>query len=235
MREFDPMTSYPPPKKPRIVSRNLRTIQNRIRACYRGKEFYDGDRNDGFGGYVYDGRWKSVAEDMLAAYDLDRNGPIRILHIGCDKGFLLYEFSKLCPNAVLRGTEVSSYPIETSMAEIREHIQLAPFTELPFDDHSFDLVIAIGPVYTLNLRDAISCLTEIERVGTGKSFITLGSYTNEEEYWLFRDWSLLGTQILKPEEWRALMEHAGYSGDYKFTGAQSLNLVREGAVPAATV
>ena len=43
MREFDALSGYPEPKHPRIVSPNLRTIHHRIVACYRDKEFYDGE------------------------------------------------------------------------------------------------------------------------------------------------------------------------------------------------
>ncbi len=110
------------------------------------------------------------------------------------------------------------------MESVKKCIQKASFIELPFNNGEFDFVIAIGPVYTLNLGDAIKCLKEIQRVSKGKSFITLGSYTNKEQFHLFRDWTLLGTTILHEQEWIEVMKHAGYSGDYKFTGAKSLNL-----------
>ena len=106
-------------------------------------------------------------------------------------------------------------------------IKKASFTKLPFQDGEFDYVIAIGPVYTLNLADAIQCLKEIQRVGKGESFITLGSYTNEEDFWLFYHWTVLGSTILHQDEWREVLKHVGYTGDYKFTGAKSLNLQKQ--------
>ena len=54
MREFDLLGGYPEPKKPRYVNQNLRTIKNRITASYRSKEYFDGNRNDGYAGMVYD-------------------------------------------------------------------------------------------------------------------------------------------------------------------------------------
>ena len=30
-----------------------------------GHEYWDGDRRYGYGGYVYDGRWKMVAEQLI--------------------------------------------------------------------------------------------------------------------------------------------------------------------------
>ena len=58
----------------------------------------------------------------------------------------------------------------------------------------------------------------------GKSFINLASYEDKSDFWLFKQWSLLGTTILKKEEWKEVLKHCNYSGDYYFTNAKSLNL-----------
>ena len=34
------------------------------------KEYWDGDRQYGYGGYHYDGRWRVVAEDIATHYGL---------------------------------------------------------------------------------------------------------------------------------------------------------------------
>ena len=225
MREFDALIGYPEPRNPRVVHPKLRTIHNRIVASYRDKEFYDGDRNNGYGGFNYDGRWRAIAQYMLTEYDLGQNSSV--LQIGSDKGFLLHDFLELCPSLKVRGTEVSDYAITASMPTIQRFVSKSPFHELPFKDHEFDFVIAIGPVYSLNLSDAIKCLKEIERVGRGKSFITLGSYETEEDFRLFRYWTLLGSTILSKDDWIEVLKHTGYSGDYKFNTAVSLNLIEE--------
>ena len=85
----------------------------------------------------------------------------------------------------------------------------------------------MGVVYTYSLSDAIKCLKEIQRIGKGKSFITLASYTNEEDYWLFKDWTVIGTTLLKKEEWIEVLNHVDYTGDYYFANSQTLNLTRE--------
>ena len=153
MREFDALSGYPEPKHPRVVSSNLRTIHHRIVASYRDKEFYDGDRNYGYGGFLYDGRWLPIAKNMCQEYDL--NAQSAVLQVGCDKGFLLHDFLQVYPSIKVRGTELSDYAIEHSMDSVKPHLQKAPFTVLPFEDQEFDFVIALGPVYTLNLGDAI--------------------------------------------------------------------------------
>lgn len=223
MREFDALKGYPEPAQPRRVHPTIRTIHNRIVASYRGKDFYDGDRNNGYGGLRYDGRWAPIAKNMTQEYLLD--GRSAVLQVGCDKGFLLHEFLGLHSSVKVRGTEISDYAIDHTMPSVKRFIRKAPFTELPFSDGEFDFVIAIGPVYSLNLPDAIRCLKEIQRVGKGKSFITLGAYDTEDDLRLFRYWTLLGCTILSKQDWIEVLRHAGYIGDYKFNTAKSLNLV----------
>jgi len=225
MREFDALAGYPEPKQPRVVHPNIRTIHNRIVASYRGEEFYDGNRNNGYGGFRYDGRWAPVAKNILEQHSL--SGQSAILQIGSDKGFLLHEFLQICPDLKVRGTEVSDYAIECTMPSVKPYVEQAPFTNLPFEDNEFDFIIAIGPVYSLNLPDAIKCLKEIQRTGKGKSFITLGAYETEEDFRLFRYWTLLGSTILSKDDWIEVLNHVGYTGDYKFNTAQSLKLIED--------
>jgi len=221
MREFDLLSIYPNLKS-RFISKNTRTIENRIVASYREKEFYDGKRDNGYGGFFYDGRWKPIAEKIFSEYKLKDNS--KILHIGCDKGFLLHDIKNLKPKSIVRGIEISNYAISKSKKDIKKYIKKSPFNNLPFKSNYFDFVIAIGPAYALNLRDSIQCIKEIARVGKGKSFITLGSYDDESEEKLFKYWTLLGSTILHKKEWVKVLKHCRYKGDYKFNTAKSLNL-----------
>lgn len=225
MNEYDVLSGYPEPKKRRRVGPSTRTIENRIIASYRGSEFYDGIRNNGYGGYINDGRWINVAKNMIERYRLNKKSSV--LQIGCDKGFLIEAFHELLPEMKICGTDVSEYAINSASSRVKKFLQINSFTELPFDDRSFDLVIAIGPVYALNLGDAIRCLKEIIRVANGSTFITLGAYDGEDDFRLFRYWTLLGTTILQKSEWLKVLEHVNYSGDYKFNTAKSLGLVSE--------
>ena len=222
MIEFNALRCYPQPKEPRYVGPNIRTIKNRIAASYRDERYYDGDRNDGYGGFKYDGRWKKIVESMCEDYELTERSAL--LQVGCEKGFLLHDFKERFPSMKIRGTDISDYAISHAMPSIKPYIEKSDFTKLPFEDREFDFVIAIGVVYTLTLRDAISCLREIQRVGKGKSFITLGAYRDERGKRLFNYWTLLGATILHVDEWVEVLKEAGYTGDYSFTTADYLNL-----------
>ena len=59
------------------------------------------------------------------------------------------------------------------------------------------------------------------------SFITLASYSTDEDYWLFKDWTVIGTTILRKEEWLEVLKYSGYTGDYFFTNAKTLNLINQ--------
>ena len=113
------------------------------------------------------------------------------------------------------------------MPSVKNFINYSDKINLEFEDNFFDFVIAIGVVYSLNLSDAIKCLKEIQRVSKGKSFITLGAYETDKDKKLFSYWTLLGSTILKKNEWVEVLKHSGFTGDYKFNTATSLNLIEK--------
>ncbi|MBT5373838.1 MAG: methyltransferase domain-containing protein, partial [Rhodospirillaceae bacterium] len=80
-----------------------------------GRDYWDGDRKYGYGGYSYDGRWRPIAEKMAAHYGLKAGD--RILDIGCGKGFLLYEFTQAMPGVEIAGIDISEYAIENAKEE----------------------------------------------------------------------------------------------------------------------
>ncbi|MEK8023050.1 MAG: methyltransferase domain-containing protein [Candidatus Hydrogenedentota bacterium] len=147
-----------------------------------------------------------------------------LLQIGCEKGFLLHDYMERFPRMKIRGHEISSYAIENAMPSVKPMITCGGYGSLPFKDHEFDFVMAMGVVYTLTLADAISCLKEIQRVGKGRSFITLGAFRDAEGERLFRMWTVLGATILHVDDWVEVLKEAGYTGDYHFMTSEYLNL-----------
>src|SRR6476660_877185 len=74
------------------------------------RDYWDGSRLTGYGGYKYDGRWRKVADAMVAAYHLKPG--MRVLDVGSGKGFLLHDFTESCPGIEVAGIDVSSYGVE---------------------------------------------------------------------------------------------------------------------------
>ncbi|MFM7449059.1 MAG: class I SAM-dependent methyltransferase, partial [Leptolyngbyaceae cyanobacterium] len=92
-----------------------------------GYDYWDGDRRINYGGYRYlEGRWEKVARAMVDHYDLPERP--RILDIGCGKGFLLFDFLKVLPDAEVYGLDISDYGIAHSKEEIRDRLVLGNAT-----------------------------------------------------------------------------------------------------------
>ncbi|VAX26100.1 SAM-dependent methyltransferase [hydrothermal vent metagenome] len=178
------------------------------------RDFWDGDRRHGYGGYHYDGRWSVVAERIIKTYGLNESS--RILDVGCGKGFLLHELKRLLPGATIAGIDVSTYAIENAKEDVKQYLAIAraewPY---PFDDNEFDLVISITTLHNLHMPRLETALNEIERVGKHK-YIVVEGYRTEEELFNLQCWALTCEAFLTPEGWRWVFGKCGYTGDYEF-------------------
>ena len=178
------------------------------------RDYWDGDRRVGYGGYRYDGRWRQVADALRDHYGL-RAGQ-RVLDVGCGKAFLLYDLTQSMPGLEVAGIDVSSYAIEHAKEEVRPALRVGDAAALPFDDSSFDLVISINTLHNLRCFDLDRALREIERVGCGDKYVCVESYRNEEEKVNLLYWQLTCESFYSPEEWEWWFERCGYSGDHSF-------------------
>jgi ubiquinone/menaquinone biosynthesis C-methylase UbiE len=177
-----------------------------------GKEFFDGDRKCGYGGYRYDGRWKAVAQKMKDYYQLAED--CAILDIGCAKGFLLHDFKELMPNCTVTGIDVSEYAIENAMPSVKPYLKVASAERLPYPDESFDLVISINSIHNLPLGRLKKALKEVERVSRGHSYITVDAWRNEMERGNLYKWVLTAETMMHVDDWKKLFAEVGYTGDY---------------------
>lgn len=184
------------------------------RALRWDRDYWDGERRDGYGGYHYDGRWRAVAERMAQHYELPRGA--RILDVGCGKGFLLYEFSRIVPGARITGIDISRYAIANAKAEVGDRLAVASAARLPFRDDEFDLVVSVNTVHNLYIDDLWSALGEIERVGKGSKHVTIEAYRNEREKANLLYWQLTCRAFHTPSEWEWIFNQSGYRGDYSY-------------------
>lgn len=176
-----------------------------------GYDYWDGERQYGYGGMRYDGRWLPVAQEMAAHYGLKAGD--RILDIGCGKGFLLYEFTRAVPGIEVAGIDISEYGIENAKEEVRTSLHLGNCTELPFDAASFDFVYSINTFHNLKNYELDNALKEMSRVGRKRAYICVESYRNEREKANLLYWQLTCESFYTPEEWAWFYKIAGYRGD----------------------
>ena len=180
-----------------------------------GYDYWDGDRKICYGGYNYiEGRWEKVATSMKEYYSLPDNP--KILDIGCGKGYLLYDFLKIIPNAEIYGIDISNYAIENSKPEIRRSLRVGNATNLPWEDNTFDLVISINTLHCLHAYDLEIALKEMERVGKSHKYLCVESYRDEVEKANLLYWQVTCEAFNNPKEWQWWFKKTGYTGDYSF-------------------
>ena len=179
------------------------------------KEYWDGDRKFGYGGYKYiPGRWKDVAQKLIDTYKLKSGS--NVLDVGCGKGFLLYEMKLLLPDLKISGFDVSKHGIADAKVEIKKDLFIHKAQQpYPFEDKQFDLVISLGCLHNLRIFDLEVALKEIERVGK-QSYIMVESFRNVDELFNLQCWALTCPAFFNPKEWIWIYEKFGYKGDYEF-------------------
>lgn len=180
-----------------------------------GQMYFDGPRAYGYGGYKYDGRWVPVAKAIINHYGLKAG--MRILDIGCAKGFLVKDLLSACPGLEVFGLDISEYAISHCEPEVVGRLHIGNAKSLPFPNHSFDLVLSINTLHNLKKEDLITGLKEIGRVTKGPSFIQVDAYETEEQKEMFEEWVLTAQYHDYPEAWLKIFKEVGYKGDYDWT------------------
>lgn len=218
-QEIDLLDRYPKSKRP-ISERGAKvTGRERALAMQFGKDYFDGSRMTGYGGYHYHPRfWTETVRRIRDHYDLPEDASI--LDVGCAKGFMLYDFSLLMPKAKLRGIDISDYALENCKPEMSAFLQQGNAKKLPFEDASFDLVIAINVLHSLPLEECKQGLREIQRVSRKYAYICNDAWRTEAERIALAKWNLTGLTFMRPEEWKDLFREVGYTGDYGWFIAQ---------------
>jgi SAM-dependent methyltransferase len=211
--EIDLMLLYPRSKRPIEERAKLITEEHRNIARQFGREFFDGDRLYGYGGYYYHPRfWTDTVKRFRDYYQLSEDSAV--LDVGCGKGFMLHDFKLLMPKMSIAGIDISEYSIANAIEDIKPFLLVGDAKELPYEDKSFDLVISINTVHNLPLEECKQALREIERVSRTHSFIVVDAWRNEEEHKRMLMWNLTALTYMHVDGWNRLFTEVGYTGDY---------------------
>lgn len=212
-KEIDLLINYPKSKRNPLKRLQKKSPYDQKVARKFGKEFFDGERKYGYGGYRYNPKfWKPVIPTFKNFWNIKENNSI--LDVGCGKGFMLYDFRNIIPEINVRGIDISEYAIENSLPEIKDCLSVANAKNLPFENNSFDYVISINTIHNLEIDDCAKALKEISRVSRVGSFITVDAYRNEEEKELMYAWNLTAKTIMSVNDWKNFFKKNGYTGDY---------------------
>ena len=178
-------------------------------------DYWDGDRRYGYGGYKYmPGLWEPVAEELIKIYKLNNHSSV--LDVGCGKGFLLYDFTKVVPGIEVHGIDISEYAIKNSKEEIIDKLQVSDATSIPYPDNYFDFVFSLNTLHNLHCYDLDKALREIQRVGKKHKYICVESYQSEEEKANLLYWQVTCEAFNTPKEWEWWFNQTHYIGDHSF-------------------
>lgn len=214
-REIDLLRALP--KTRRNIEKRAEGKDESVIAISRqyGREYFDGERKYGYGGYRYDGRWRAVARDLIAHFGLQPG--MRVLDVGCGKGFLVKDLMLECPGLEAFGLDLSHYALMHCEKDVVGRLHLGSAESLPFPDGSFDCVISLNTIHNLARADAVVAMREIQRLSGGRAFVQVDSYRTPEEREVALSWIITARFHDYPEGWLKLYAEAGYTGDYDWT------------------
>ena len=214
MNEINLLDRYP--KTKRAVAKRLPNKEfNREIAGRFGREYFDGHRTEGYGGYQYDGRWVPVAQRFIEHWKLKAGD--RVLDVGCAKGFLVKDLIDACPGLEVFGIDVSQYAIENGHPDVRDRLFVGDVRDIRFPDGFFHGVISINAIHNLESQECPRAIREIQRVSSKSAYIQVDSYRSEEERERFLNWMLTCKTHYYPAQWHEVFREAGYQGEFYFT------------------
>jgi 2-polyprenyl-3-methyl-5-hydroxy-6-metoxy-1,4-benzoquinol methylase len=122
MKEIKIFTSFHKKTKRNYLERmnNEKIFSMNVARKY-GKDYWDGKRRYGYGGYSYiPNLLEPIAIKIIKNFNLSNNS--KILDVGCGKGFLLYEIKRQLPKITVKGFDISAYAIKNAKEEVKKKL-----------------------------------------------------------------------------------------------------------------
>ena len=209
---------YPKSTNRNVISSNRNKVKTKIKKKLMkfGREYFDGKRIHGYGGYYYNKKFfRKITKEIIRHYKLSDG--CKILDIGCAKGFMMYEFRRFLPNAEIWGLDISKYCKMKALSSEKKFIKVGSCHKLPFKNGYFDFIISISTIHNLVEKKISQAIKEIERVKKGKSFIRVKGHKNLKEKKFIDDWNLVAKSNLSIKEWKQMLKKSKYTGDFDFS------------------
>ena len=125
-QEIDLLVNYPKTQR-KVKERGAeKTEEDRAIARQFGKDFFDGDRKHGYGGFGYNPRfWQPVIPTFQEHFGLTPESSV--LDVGSGKGFMIHDMAELIPGITVSGLDISEYGIENTMADMKPFVEIDGF------------------------------------------------------------------------------------------------------------
>lgn len=206
---------------PRSAGKRLELINARTKISSETTDFlsygYDYFDNKlygvGYGGYVYDGRYAPAVQMMITNYSLKPG--MKVLEVGCAKGFILFEFFKL--DYYVKGVDLSQYAVDNSIPSVKPHLLCQSCIALPFLDDEFDFVYSKEMLPHLSEEEIELAILELMRVTKGNSiFLEIQVSKDTESAELINKWDRTHKTVRTAKWWKNKLNTLQYEGGVNF-------------------
>ncbi len=104
--------------------------------------------------------------------------PKKVLDIGCGDGYLEEGY----PDLVV-GIDIEKDRIDTLKKQGLDNVRVGDATDIPFEDESFDMVVAKNLIEHLDLEDVFTMLSEVSRVLKPGGHFVVTTWRNCQLFW----------------------------------------------------
>ena len=179
------------------------------------KDFFDGERKYGYGGYKYiPDRWNDVVQNIKNYYSL--NNDSKILDAGAGKGFFIKDLKDSINSSHIYGFDISKYAVENCHDDIKKNFFVHDIrNQLDFEDNYFDLLTCFGVLHNLKIFEIKETIKEFNRISK-KQYIWVESYRSDLELFNLQCWAKTCESFFSPDEWTWIFKEFEYKGEYEF-------------------